>query len=132
MDGLLVVDASAVVSFLVEQGARAAAAAKRMQGVSLVAPELIGYEVLNVLRRLRASGAVSTEGAEVALRAWHGIDVETWPLASFEARAWALTGAMSLYDASYVALAERLGAPLLTADRRLAAAPGVRAEVVVI
>ena len=33
------------------------------------------------------------------------------------------------YDASYVALAELLDAPLVTADARLAGAPGVRCDV---
>jgi predicted nucleic acid-binding protein len=36
---------------------------------------------------------------------------------------------VNAYDAAYVALAEALRAPLLTADRRLAKAPGIRASV---
>jgi predicted nucleic acid-binding protein len=39
---------------------------------------------------------------------------------------------LSAYDAAYVALAEALDAPLLTRDRRLAAAPGSRAKVEVV
>jgi predicted nucleic acid-binding protein len=39
---------------------------------------------------------------------------------------------VSFHDALYVALAERLGEPLLTLDARLASASGVRAEVVVV
>jgi predicted nucleic acid-binding protein len=36
------------------------------------------------------------------------------------------------YDATYVALAERLGCPLLTTDRALASAPHVGVDVRVI
>ena len=43
-------------------------------------------------------------------------------------RIWQLRHNLSVYDAAYVALAEALGAPLLTADRTLAAVPGLRCE----
>lgn len=46
-----------------------------------------------------------------------------WP------RAWELRTNLSAYDALYVALAEQLNAPLLTADARLARAPGLRCVV---
>ena len=36
---------------------------------------------------------------------------------------------LTAYDAAYVALAEALGAPLLTRDRHLAAAAGHRAQI---
>jgi len=42
---------------------------------------------------------------------------------------WDLRENVTVYDAWYVALAEALGVPLLSADRRLAAAPGLRCEV---
>jgi predicted nucleic acid-binding protein len=41
-------------------------------------------------------------------------------------RAWELRLNLSAYDALYVALAEQLQVPLLTADARLARAPGLR------
>jgi predicted nucleic acid-binding protein len=44
-------------------------------------------------------------------------------------RVWELRGNLSAYDAAYVALAEALAAPLVTRDRRLAAAPGHRARI---
>ena len=47
-------------------------------------------------------------------------------------RCWELLGNVTAYDAAYVALAETLGVPLLTADRRLAAAPGLSCVVEVL
>lgn len=44
-------------------------------------------------------------------------------------RCWQLRDNMTMYDAAYVALAEALGAPLLTADRRLSRATGARCDI---
>lgn len=47
-------------------------------------------------------------------------------------RAWELRENLSFSDALYVALAERLGMPLVTLDRRLAGAPDLRCSVEVL
>jgi predicted nucleic acid-binding protein len=46
-------------------------------------------------------------------------------------RIWQLRHNVTAYDACYIALAEALDAPLLTSDRRLSAASGIRADVIV-
>ena len=51
------------------------------------------------------------------------------PLMPLLDRVWELRGNLTPYDAAYVALAERLRIPLLTADGSIAAAPGVRCKV---
>jgi predicted nucleic acid-binding protein len=51
------------------------------------------------------------------------------PSRSLWPRAWELRANLSAYDALSVALAEQLDAPLLTADSRLARAPGLRCVV---
>jgi predicted nucleic acid-binding protein len=130
--GVLVVDASAVLATILADDQRGDAAAARMRGASLVAPELIDYEILNSLRRRRAAGQLSDGAGRTAVDVWRSIPLELWSVRPLVDRLWALTGALSAYDAAYVALAERLGAPLLTADRRLANAPGVRAEIVLV
>jgi predicted nucleic acid-binding protein len=48
---------------------------------------------------------------------------------SFLPRVWDLRNNLTAYDAVYIALAEALDAPLLTRDRRLAAASGHHARV---
>jgi predicted nucleic acid-binding protein len=55
-------------------------------------------------------------------------------LVSFDSvadRAWELRANLSIYDACYVATAELCRCPLVTLDRRLARAPGLRCDVVV-
>lgn len=44
-------------------------------------------------------------------------------------RCWSLRENLTIYDASYVALAEELNVVLLTADVRLSRAPGLRCRV---
>ena len=44
-------------------------------------------------------------------------------------RIWELRTTLTAYDAAYVALAEALDTPLLTRDRRLTNAAGVRARI---
>ena len=101
-------------------------------GRVLHAPHLLDVEVAQVLRRLERAGAVGERRAGEALddlRALRLVRHEHLPLLT---RAWALRHNLSAYDALYVALAEGLGAPLLTLDRRLADAPGHGAEVRVV
>jgi predicted nucleic acid-binding protein len=52
--------------------------------------------------------------------------IQHWPHRLLASRAWELRDTVTYYDASYVALAELLDAPLVTLDRRLAQAPGPR------
>jgi predicted nucleic acid-binding protein len=63
-----------------------------------------------------------------AHRALGKLPIRLWPESRTAARAWELRGAVTYYDANYVALAEILDAPLVTLDRQLAWAPGPRCE----
>lgn len=58
--------------------------------------------------------------------------IQVHPTAPLLRRIWALRDNLSAYDACYVALAEGLDVALLTADGRLAGAPGIGCAVEVI
>lgn len=132
MTRLLVVDASAVLAAVIDPGERGDAAAARMAGAQLAAPDLLGYEVLHVLRRRRAAGHLTGSQATLAVRTWSDLPVDLWPLTVLQPQVWDLTHNLSAYDAAYVALATHLRIPLLTGDRRLARAPGVTCEVLTV
>ena len=52
-----------------------------------------------------------------------------YPYTPFLGRIWELRDNLTAYVAAYVALAEALGAPLITKDARLERAPGNHAAV---
>ena len=97
--------------------------------LGLHAPHLIDVEVAQALRRYAAAGAIETERAARSLARLHELDLERWSHEPFLSRVWELRRNLTAYDAVYVALAEALAVPLLTLDRRIAAAPGIRAAI---
>lgn len=100
-----------------------------MHGHALAAPELIDLETVSVLRRQMGVGALEARRATLALRDLVELPLRRAPHGPLLARCWELRENLTVYDASYVALAELLDVALLTADARLAAAPGLRCEV---
>lgn len=96
----------------------------------LFAPELIDVEYVSAMRRLVNHGEVSPERARDFVAAWLRAPVLRSRHAPLVFRAWELRDTISAYDAFYVALAEKLKAPLITADRRLARAAAPYCEVI--
>lgn len=90
----------------------------------MAAPDLAKVEVLSVLRRLVLNGSLGRSHAEDAVANLLALPITAFPAQAFLKRCWELRDNVTSYDASYVALAETLGCPLLTADARLAKAPG--------
>jgi predicted nucleic acid-binding protein len=125
---LIVVDASAVVVALVDDGTDGRRARERLSGERLVAPEVIDLEVLSAWRRLCATGRLHRDRVELAIADLEVLRIERVPHRRLLRRCWELRDNLTVYDAAYVALAENLGALLLTADQRLAKAPVVRCE----
>lgn len=129
---VIVVDASVLVTALADDGEAGSRARGRLRGQELAAPELIDLEVPSVLRRLLLGGHLSPERAEHALSDLLELPLRRAPHRPLLSRCWDLRENMTIYDASYVALAEELGAALLTADARLSRAPGLACEVEVL
>ncbi len=99
---------------------------------TLHAPHLLDLEVLQTLRRLERARVLTRFRADAAVAVLVDLPLTRYPHDVLANRVWELRGALTAYDAAYVALAEALAAPLLTRDERLAsAAPrGARVEVV--
>lgn len=126
-------DASALVLALIGRSAAAESLRGRLPTLRRHAPHLIDAEVGNVLRRHERSGRIGTDEAEEALRAGRSLVQHRYEHTGALAElAWTLRANLTFYDALYVALATRLGAPLLTLDRRLGRAPGLTCEVEIV
>ncbi len=96
---------------------------------SLHAPHVIDLEVAQAFRRLTRERAVSAERAEEAISDLMALRILRYPHSLLLPRIWQYRHNLSAYDAAYVALAEKLGAPLITRDARLAAASGHTAHI---
>lgn len=129
---LVVLDASVLVSVLIDPSAGLESAVGRLSGAALLAPAILPFEVANVMRRRRNRGDLSPAEADLAFEELRSFPVELWPFEVVAERAWQLGPNLSAYDAAYVALAELTGATLMTRDRRIAGAPGVRCRIDVV
>ena len=130
---MIVLDAPAAVDWLVQTAAAQPIESRIFsRNQSLHAPELLDLEVAQVLRRLAREGALSAARAEQAIQDLLDLRITRYPHSLLLLRIWQLRHNLSAYDAAYVALAEKLGATLLTRDARLASAAGhvVTIEVV--
>lgn len=124
-----VVDASVLVEYLAggEHVEAARGAVRRERWVW--APALIDAEVGNALRRQVRAKEISVRKAHGALDDLLEMRLQRVEHRYLVGRAWQLRDNVSFYDGLYVALAEGLGASLLTLDERLTRASGLRAEV---
>jgi predicted nucleic acid-binding protein len=129
---VLVVDASVLVVALADDGPDGDAARARLRGEELAAPELLDLEVTSVLCRQRSAGLIDDRRALFALTDLRAVPIHRAPHLPLLSRCWELRENLTIYDAAYVALAELLQADLLTADGRLAAAPGPRCRIEVL
>ena len=120
---MIVLDASAAIDWLL-QTAVGQQIENRIysRGESLHAPHLLDLEVAQVLRRLVRESAVSAPRADQALQDLLSMRLTRYPHFVFLPDIWRMRHNLSAYDAAYVALAEKLGATLITRDARLASA----------
>jgi len=122
----LVVDASLVVSALIDSGPEGVWAESIVAESDLFAPHLMPIEATNILRRAALAGDISQDSAALAHQALLMLPCELFDYAVLAERVWALRANVTAYDACYVALAEVLELELGTLDRALARASGVQ------
>ena len=130
---MIVVDASVLANALADDGSDGGVARARLSaGDDLVAPDLVDVETVAVLRKRWMAGDLSKNRFAAAIDDLEDLDLVRYPALPLMRRAFELRDDVTAYDVVYAALAEGLDCPLVTADRRLAAAPGIRCSVEVL
>lgn len=130
---MIVLDASALLELLLvtDKGGEVAERIAAPEE-TLHAPHLVDLEVAQVLRRYVARRQLDEVRASQALEDLRDLDLNRYPHDVLLGRIWELRHNASAYDAAYLALAEALGAPLLTSDARLREVPDARAHIEVL
>jgi predicted nucleic acid-binding protein len=130
---VIVLDASAAIEWLLQSPAGVKIDRRIFTASeSLHAPHLLDLEVTQVLRRYVRDKTMSERRGQEALEDFHDMALTRYPHDFLIPRIWELRTTLTAYDAAYVALAELLGAPLLTCDSKIASASGHYANVDVI
>lgn len=129
---MFVLDASAAVLLLTDDGVLGQRVEQRVRGEQLCAPELIDLEVTSALRRFVLTGALTPQRGRAALSDLVVLPVRRAPHRTLLERCWELRDSVTVYDAAYVALAEALTTYPADADARLAWAPGLHCDVEVV
>ena len=125
-----VLDASVVVDALVVAGRPGDLGRAQLRRLNeLQVPAIFTAEVTSALRGLVHRTALDPIRAATALTEILSMKTLSYPFEPFARRVWELRDNMTVYDAWYVALAERLETELVTADKRLADARGPRCPV---
>ena len=127
---MIVVDASAILEVLLNTPQAERVSTRILDPrESLHAPHLLDLEVVQVLRRYDAAGDLSVDRATLAFEDLAAFPIRRYPHDMLIRRIWELRKNVTAYDAAYLALAEALGATLVTRDSRLARVRGVSARV---
>jgi predicted nucleic acid-binding protein len=127
---VIVLDASAAVDFLLEHGERGEWVGRQLaRATEVAAPHLIDLEVASAVRRRELAGEMRAARGRIALLDLAAMPLRRYPATALLERVWQLRGALTAYDAAYVALAEALRAPLVSTDAHLARTTGHRAVI---
>ena len=126
---MLVVDASVLAPVVADGDTDGKRFRQRLHDETVVGPDLLRIEVTSVLRRHALAGLITPDEAGLAMKDLLAFPIMVFPTAPLLSRVWELRQNLTAYDSCYVALAEAIDRPLLTADRRLAHAPGLRCTV---
>lgn len=125
---MIVLDASAGVLALLNDGE----ARRSLASETVAIPHLADSEVTQALRAHVLRGQIGADDARAALDRWMRLGLRRYGAVGLIARLWELRDNLTAYDATYVALAETLACELVTADARLAQAPGPTCAITVV
>ena len=120
----VVVDASVLVSALIDTGPEGTWSMEQMESYPVAAPHLITVEAAHALRRNQARGRISHDMVALAYSELTTLPLSLYPFRPFADRVRELWHTVTPYEAWYVALAEALETPMVTLDKRLANASG--------
>ena len=95
-------------------------------------PTVADIEIASALRKRVRLGRISAQDGWRALETYRWMGVTRHSDFALFDRIWELRDNLTAYDAAYVALAEIIECPLVTADARLTRAPGLRCAVTVV
>jgi len=130
---MLIVDASCLYEVVADTDRADTVRERLALDSEHAAPSVIDVEVVSVIRRDHLLGHLDATAADQAavedLRDWPGERFGPRPLLG---RVSELRGSLRTWDAFYVALAEAMQAKLITADARLARAPGPRCAIEIV
>lgn len=127
---MIVLDASVLANVVGDDGADGDLARELVANEPDVAlPDLADVETASVLRRRWLADDLDPQRFAAAIEELAALPFVRYPALPFLRRVFGLRQNFTVYDAVYVALAEALGCALVTADRRLARAPGLRCPV---
>lgn len=129
---MIVVDASVLATALGDDGPDGDRARARLRGERLSAPGIVDLEVASVLRGQVHGGDLDVRRAALALADLVAMPLQRAPHRPLLTRCWELRDNLTVYDASYVALAEALEVTLVTGDERLARASGPQCPIEVL
>jgi predicted nucleic acid-binding protein len=129
---LIILDSSIAIEFLIRPTTVPLIAELIEGGTEIAAPVTLDLEVLNVMRKQVRDGLVTVDRATASLDIYFEMSIDRYPTELLSPRIWELRNNMTSYDASYVALAEMLEAPLYTYDNKLDRASGHTANVIML
>jgi predicted nucleic acid-binding protein len=125
---MIVADASVIYESLTGSTSAQAVLADEQTQV----PTVADIEVASALRKRVYLGQITANEGWRALETYRWMAVTRHSTFAFFDRIWELRDNLTAYDAAYVALAEIIDCPLVTADARISRAPGLRCAITVL